>query len=130
MNFVNGADLATEYLKMPPGPLEDVTQQVHKNGESLVVELPFKWTDFGTYYSLDKYLKESGLYTVGDNVVDLDGKENFIKLDDPNKVIALVGVDNLVIVDTGDALLICEKTQTGRVGDALKEVKKRELALT
>jgi hypothetical protein len=63
-------------------------------------------------------------------MVDLNGKNNFIKLDDPNKVVALVGIDNLVVVDTGDALLICSKDQTGQVGEALKEVKNRKLALT
>lgn len=130
MNYINGADLKTEYLRMSPGPLEDVTQQVHADGGSLVVELPFEWTDFGTFNSIDKYLKEKGLYRTPENIVDLDGKGNFVKLDDPNKIVALVGVDNLVIVDTGDVLLICDKTQTGRVGDALKEVKKRDLALT
>ncbi len=130
MNIVNGADIASEYVKMEPGPVEDVTQKVYEAGEALVVELPFKWMDFGTFESLDKYLKENNLYSVSDNVVDLNGKDNFIKLDDPNKVVALVGVDNLVVVDTGDALLICPKNQSGQVGEALKEVKKRKLALT
>lgn len=130
MNIVNGGAVNTEYLKMPPGPLEDVTQQVHAAGESLVVELPFKWSDIGTFESLAKYLKEKGLYQVGENVVDMNGQNNFVKLDDPNKVIALVGVDNLIVVDTGDALLICQRDQTGQVGEALKEIKKRNLALT
>ena len=130
MNFVNGADLMSEYLKMPAGPIEDVTQKVHAAGESLVVELPFKWYDIGTFETLHEYLKEKGLYKVSDNIVDLNGTDNYIRLDDPNKVVALVGVDNLIIVDTGDALLICDKRQTSRVGDALKEVKARELALT
>jgi mannose-1-phosphate guanylyltransferase len=130
MNIVKGADIKTEYAKMAPGPIEDVTQKVYEAGEGLVVELPFKWVDFGTFESLDKYLKEKGLYKIPENVVDLNGKNNFVKLDDPNKVIALVGVDNLVVVDTGDALLICRKDQSGQVGEALKEVKKRNLALT
>lgn len=130
MNYVNGADLKEEYAKMPPGPLEDITQQVHLDGESLVVELPFKWYDIGTFDTLHENLKRKGLYKVGNNIVDLDGKDNFIKLDDQNKVVALVGVDNLIVVDTGDALLICDKKQTGRVNEALKEVKKRELSLT
>lgn len=130
MNIAKGGDISTEFVKMPPGPIEDVTQQVHAAGESLVVELPFTWTDFGTFESMSKYLVEKNLYKTSDNVVDLDGKNNFIKLDDPNKVIALIGVDDLVIIDTGDVLLICLKTQTGRVGDALKEVKNRKLALT
>jgi len=130
MSIVNGGDIETEYVKMPPGPLEDVTQKVHEAGESLVVELPFKWVDIGTFESLDRYLKEKGLYEVAGNVVDLNGKSNFVRLDDPNKVVALVGVDNLIVVDTGDALLICKKDQSGQVGEALKEVKKRNLALT
>jgi len=130
MNIINGGDLETEYVKMPPGPLEDVTQQVYADGNALVVEHPFKWTDIGTFESLDKYLKEKGLYKTTENVVDLTGKNNFVKLDDPDKVVALVGVDNLVVVDTGDALLICNKDQTGQVGETLKEVKKRNLALT
>lgn len=130
MNIINGADVAGEYIKLTPGPLEDVTQKVHEAGESLVVELPFKWFDFGTFESIDKYLKENNLYKVSENVVDLTGKNNFVRLDDPNKVVALVGVDDLVVVDTGDALLICSKNQSGQVGEALKEVKRRKLALT
>jgi mannose-1-phosphate guanylyltransferase len=130
MNIVGGADVQTEYVKMPPGPIEDVTQQVYAAGEALVVELPFKWTDIGTFESLDKYLKESGLYKISENIVDLSGKNNFVKLDDPNKIVALVGVDDLVVVDTGDVLLVCRKDQSGQVGEALKEVEKRKLALT
>jgi mannose-1-phosphate guanylyltransferase len=130
MNYVNGADLKTEYLKMPPGPIEDVTQQVHAAGDSLVVELPFKWYDIGTFDALHEYLKVKGLYKTGDNIIDLNGKDNFVKLDDPNKIIALVGVDDLIVVDTGDALLICDKNETSHVKDARKEVEKRELALT
>jgi hypothetical protein len=79
---------------------------------------------------LDKYLKEKGLYKTTENIVDLNGKDNFVKLDDPNKIIALVGVDNLIVVDTGDALLVCQKSQSGQVGEALKEVNNRKLALT
>jgi mannose-1-phosphate guanylyltransferase len=130
LNIVNGADIKTEFVKMPLGPLEDVTQQVYAAGEALVVEHPFKWIDIGTFESLDKYLREKGLYKTTENIVDLNGKSNFVKLDDPNKIVALIGVDNLVVVDTGDVLLICQKSQTGQVGEALKEVNNRKLALT
>ena len=130
MNIVGGKDIKEEFLKLTPGPLEDVTEKVYTAHESLVVELPFAWTDFGTFESLDKYLKAKGMYKISENIIDLNGKDNFVKLDDPNKVVALVGVDNLVVVDTGDALLVCEKSQSGQVGEALKEIKKRNLAPT
>ena len=130
LNIANGGDVKTEFIKMPPGMIEEVTARVHAAGESLVVELPFKWVDFGTFESIELYLRDKGLYKVTENVVDLNGKNNFVKLDDPNKIVALVGVDDLVIVDTGDVLLVCQKNQTGQVGEALKEVKSRKLALT
>jgi mannose-1-phosphate guanylyltransferase len=130
MNYVNGSDLLSEFSKMPPGPLEDVTQKVHENGESLVVELPFAWYDIGTYENLHEYLKLKGLYKPTENIVDLDGEDNYVKLDDANKVVALVGVDNLVVVDTGDALLVCNKRKTSDVKKARKEVEERDLALT
>ena len=130
MTIARGGDIPTEFIKLPAGVQENTAQLVHAAGESLVVEIPFKWNDFGTFESISNYLTEKNLYKVPDSVVDLDGKSNFVKLDDPNKVVALIGVDDLVIIDTGDALLICPKNQTGRVGDALKEVKNRKLALT
>ena len=130
MDYINGKEFQSAYLKMPTGPIEDVTQLVHAAGESLVVELPFKWSDIGTFENLHEYLKQRGLYKVTENIVDLDGKDNFVKLDDANKIVALVGVDNLVVVDTGDVLLICDKRQSARTKEALKEVKKREMVLT
>ena len=130
MEFINGGDLYKVYSKMPPGPIEDVTQKVHSAGESLVVQLPFDWYDIGTFESLHEYLKVKDLYKITENIVDLNGKDNFVKLDDPNKVVALVGVDNLIIVDTGDVLLICDKRNSSDVKQALKVVKERKLALT
>ncbi|MCX6726587.1 MAG: sugar phosphate nucleotidyltransferase, partial [Candidatus Shapirobacteria bacterium] len=67
MNYVNGADLTTEYAKMPKGPIEDVTQNVFT--EALVVELPFAWIDFGTWESVAKYIKEKN-----PNLIEIEGQ--------------------------------------------------------
>lgn len=130
MTIAQGGDINTEFVKMPPGPLEDVTQQVHADGESLVVELPFKWDDFGTFESVYKYMTSKGIYKNPENTIENNSQNNFIRLDDPNKVVSIIGVSNLVVVDTGDALLICDQKQSGLVGEVLKEVKKREISLT
>lgn len=130
MNIINGNAVKEEYSKMPAGPIEDVTQKVHENKESLVVELPFKWYDFGTFESLANYLVLKDYYQPSQNIVEYESENNFIKLEDTNKVVALVGVKNLIVVDTGDAILISDRNKTSKVGEALKEVKKRELSLT
>ena len=42
-------------------------------------------------------------------------------------MIALVGVDNLAIVDTPDALLICSKDQSAKVGEVVKSLNTQKL---
>ena len=70
------------------------------------------------------------MYTVSENIIEIDSKDNFVRLDDHNKIVALVGVNNLVVIDTGDVLLVCDKSQTDKVKEARKEVEERNLALT
>ncbi len=130
ISIIEGGDEKETFSKMPIGPLEDVTQKVHQDGESLVVELPFKWYDFGTFESLYNYLHEKGMYEPQENIIEYESNGNFVKLDDHNKAVALVGVKDLIVIDTGDALLVCSKDATSKVGEALKEVKSRKLALT
>lgn len=128
VNIVNGGDIPTEYGKMPKAGIEDVTKLVYKNNESLVVELPFDWVDFGTWESVANYMKEKGFYKP-EEVMEIDSNNNFIYRKD-KKYVALVGVEDLVVVDTGDALLIVKKDQTGKVGqivDKFKEENKTEL---
>jgi hypothetical protein len=61
--------------------------------------------------------------------MEIESNNNFIYKKN-KKFIAIVGVDDLVVVDTGDALLITKRDQTGKVGmvvDTLKEQNKTEL---
>lgn len=122
MNIIEGGDVAIEYSKMPKGPVEDVTQNVHANGESLVVEIPFRWIDIGTWESTDLYLKEVGIHTQDKNIIEIDSDDNFIQAP-KGKMVATIGINNIVIVDTGDALLICRKDQSGRVGEVVESLK-------
>ncbi|MFA7675858.1 MAG: sugar phosphate nucleotidyltransferase [Candidatus Shapirobacteria bacterium] len=129
VNIANGGDVVTEYAKMPKAGIEDVTKLVYKNNESLVVELPFNWVDFGTWESVANYMSDRGFYKTDGETLEIESNNNFIYKKD-KKFIAVIGVDDLVVVDTGDALLITKKDQTGKVGqvvDKLKEGNNEEL---
>jgi len=126
--IANNGDVVSEYGKMPKAGIEEVTKLVYRNGEALVVELPFNWVDFGTWESVANYMKEKGTYQPED-VLELDSNQNFVYRKD-KKYEALIGVENLVVVDTGDALLIMKKENSGRVGevvDTLKAENRNEL---
>ena len=43
-------------------------------------------------------------------------------VDAPGKLVALVGVDDLVVVDTPDALLVVHRSQAQRVGQLVKRL--------
>ena len=40
-----------------------------------------------------------------------------------NKLIATIGLDNVVIIDTDDALLVCSKDRTGDIKKVLDKIK-------
>ncbi len=118
--------VAQEYARMEKGPAEKVTQ--HELNKGYVVELPFIWLDFGSWESVDRHLKSKGNCRSRD-ILEIDSQDCFVKKE-KDKFVATIGVSNLVIVDTPDALLICKKDQSGRVGEVveyLREKKQNEL---
>lgn len=123
--IINGADPVMEYAKMPKGPIEDVTQNAYNNNEALIVELPFECIDFGTWESVINYQLSVKNYEL--KGLEIESKNNYVR---SKKFTALIGVEDLVVVETDDALLICPKNKTGKVGeivDWLKTKEKKEL---
>ena len=55
--------------------------------------------------------------------IALDSHNNFI--DARGKVVALVGVRDLIVVDTPDALLVASRDRAQEVGDIVKALEKR-----
>jgi mannose-1-phosphate guanylyltransferase len=87
----------------------------------------FSWNDLGSWASLYEYQLETRLRGDGDgNVSESEGHltieagNNYIY--SPKKFVALVGVENLVIVDTDDALLIAHRDHSQDVGKIVKEL--------
>ncbi len=85
----------------------------------------FCWSDVGAWSSLRDIWpqddKENALR--GANIA-LDA-ENCL-LHNPRKLTALVGVKDLVVVDTEDALLICHKDQDQKVKDIVEILRKKD----
>lgn len=112
-----------EYHKMPKGPVEEVTQYVLEEG--YVFECPFKWADFGTWESLSNYFKLQQKPQYPKESVQIGSKNCFFKVP-KNKFVASIGVENLVVVDSGDALLICSKDKSGKVKEVVNHLQSKE----
>jgi mannose-1-phosphate guanylyltransferase len=87
----------------------------------------FSWNDLGSWASLYEYQVETRLRGDGEgNVAESEGHISINATNNyaysPKKFVALVGVKDLVIVDTEDALLIAHRDDSQDVGKIVKEL--------
>ena len=83
------------------------------------IEATFDWDDVGSWISVAKYFDEVG----SDNrtngpITELESKGNIVFNSSGGKHIALLGVEDLIVVETDDALLVANRHQA----DAIKKL--------
>ena len=59
----------------------------------------------------------------GENI-SIDSKNNLVNIND-GKLVSLIGVEDLIVVDTKDALLICKKEHSQKVKEVVKRLKEK-----
>jgi mannose-1-phosphate guanylyltransferase len=89
-------------------------------GASQVVVIPaegLNWSDVGSWDSLFDVLPcdENGNIVMGGQHVGLDTNDSLVYVNQEHRLIVTIGVDDLVVVDTGDVLLVCKKDQAQKV---------------
>src|SRR5438034_6947694 len=89
-----------------------------------VVRGSFDWSDVGSWQAVSALTEPdaSGNRGQGERVA-IDTRGTFVHAQD--RIVATVGVDNLVIVDTPDAVLVAHRDQLQRVREVVGELKAR-----
>ena len=109
--------LKIEHSDMLAIPSDSIDYAVMEKSDKVkVVKSDIGWSDLGSFDSLSAELD-------GDKKIEIDAKENFVLSD---KKVAIVGVDNLVVVDTSDALLIAKKGETQKVKQVVEVLKEED----
>jgi mannose-1-phosphate guanylyltransferase len=93
-----------------------------------VIPLSSKWNDMGSFDSLDDICDSSFIDTDNQNIISIESNNNCIV--SSNRMIATLNVDNLIIVDTPDALLVTTKGNSQGVKKVVEELKRRNSDLT
>ena len=102
-------------------PSDSIDYAVMENSAKIkVVPSSFGWNDVGSFDSLSQEIE-------GNKPIEVESRDNFVL---SQKSIALIGVEDLIVVDTPDALLIAKKGMSQKVKEIFKEVQNRDLALT
>lgn len=85
----------------------------------------WQWTDLGSFESLAEMDQDHKKSKVKTSVHTLGGENNFVISD---KEVVLIGQSDLLVIDTGDALLISKKGLSSEVKNVLPNLSKPDLA--
>jgi mannose-1-phosphate guanylyltransferase/mannose-6-phosphate isomerase len=88
----------------------------------VVVTLDTEWSDLGTFKALYDIELHDSEGNVG-NAEYLSASNNFVQA--PGKHVGLIGVHDLIVVDTSDALLICDTGHTEQVKQLVNRYNER-----
>ena len=97
---------------------------MEKSSKIALVKLESDWNDLGSWKSIYDVSKkdENGNVFIG-HVLDKDSKNSFVYAS--SKLVATVGLEDTIIVETEDAILACKKDQTQNVKHIYDTLKKQ-----
>jgi len=105
--------------------LEPRSAKGEAGSEIYCLPADFGWNDLGSWAALHEHLTDGKMYNFFDATdpvnSTIDAERNYVYA--PDKVVALVGVNDLVVVDTGDCLLITMRERAQDVGKVVQDLK-------
>lgn len=121
---INTADaetvLETEFTAFPSESIDYGIMEKAKN--IFILPGTFGWDDVGSWLAVGRIRKSNEQGNVVNGNIITIGTKNCI-IEGGQKLIATVGLENLIIVDTEDATLICDKNSAGDIKKVLENLK-------
>ena len=116
------ADIAELYARMPRVPIDiGIMEKATNRG---VIPVSYGWSDVGSWKALADI---SPLGADGNHFSSagyaIEAKGNFVK---SSKFTAIIGLDNICIIETEDAMLVCSKEKSEEVKRIVDYLKDRE----
>jgi mannose-1-phosphate guanylyltransferase len=98
-------------------------------GAQRVATIPaagLEWSDVGSWDSLFDVLPadSQGNIVMGGQHIALDSQRSLVYTGDRPRLVVTIGLDDLIVVDTGDVLLVCPTDQAQRVREVVDRLKK------
>ena len=110
-----------EFFRSPSDSIDYAIME--KTRSASIVKLSCQWSDLGSWESVWKSSAQDadGNASVGD-VELMDSKNNYVR--SSNKLVTLIGCDNLVVVEEGDSILVADKSRSQDVKTMVEELRK------
>jgi mannose-1-phosphate guanylyltransferase len=95
---------------------------MEKAARVLVVEAVFDWDDVGSWPAVAKYLDHDAGGNASNTPLTVIESQNNIVFSKDKLRIALMGVHDLIVVQTGDALLVCRREQAEHIKQVVGQI--------
>jgi mannose-1-phosphate guanylyltransferase len=125
------ATLNQVYPTLPKISIDFAVMEPASHGKGhaqvIVVEMPIQWLDIGSWPALAETLSTDDHANAVDTpkLVYLDSQDNIVVCQDPEHLVSLIGVNDMIVVHTRDATMICPKSEAERVKELVGKVKER-----
>ena len=105
--------LSERFAKLPRISFDYAIME--KADRALVVEAAFDWDDVGSWVAVARYFKNDDQKNAGNcELTAVDSTHNIV-FDQTGTNVALLGVHNLIVVRTKDAILVCHRHQAEKI---------------
>ncbi len=112
-----------DMLNIPDDSIDYAVME--KSTKVKVVPSDINWSDVGSFDALyDELEQDSNGNTVNEKHISIDSKNNLII--GSEKTIATIDIEDLIIVDSGDALLISKKGSSQKVKQVVQKLKEQD----
>ena len=116
--------LRESYLKLKKISIDHGILE-HARSSIAVIEAGFEWDDIGSWSALMQHMEEdSNQNRIEGNVLAIDSWA-CLALAPTGKQIVLIGLEDIAVVDTADALLVCRLDNDQYVKKAVEELRRR-----
>jgi mannose-1-phosphate guanylyltransferase len=135
------ADLLRIKAEMGTENFETTLDQIYRQVESIsidygilekasnvfLVQGDFVWNDLGSWEEVYKYdqRKDENQNATAGEVVLIDTKNSYVYA--PNSLVAVVGLDDVIVVQEGDTILVCKRDRAEDIKAVVGEITKRKM---
>lgn len=117
----HGKKYEDTYLALESDTTDAALMEKSKN--LMVVSASFDWMDLGSFKDLHDANEsdEQGNHFYGDKIYPIEVENVYVR-NEEDKPVAVIGLDNIVVINTKDGILVARKDLSQKVGDVAKEI--------
>jgi mannose-1-phosphate guanylyltransferase len=103
---------------------ETIDFGIMENARNVIVipAIDLGWNDVGSWESLFDVIlsNENGNILIGQNHFNLETKNSLVYSQTPDKLVATIGLENIIVVEVGNAILVCSREKAQEVKTIVK----------